>query len=717
MEIITTDDPIYKEWIVEHELQTSCDHSSLEIIKYDASDLLARVSSSDKKYVMFYEEELQVTESAYRAASEIEDAVLIYGDSDELCEGKRQNPFFKPDWSPDTFRSFFYLGHTAIYNREKLQQLLQNIDQELSQYELTAYYIEETQAGREEIIHVPEIFYHEYPDERAAQDKYEMPRYGLPNNQQGLLPKASIVIPSKDNPEILKQCVDSIVDLSTYTNYEIIVVDNGSNSENHQWISAYLEEKGARYLYNPMEFNFSKMCNDGVTASTGDVVILLNDDILISQADWLEIMVEQALQEHTGAVGAKLYYPDSKKIQHIGVINLEVGPSHAFSLENDEGDLYFGRNIATYNNLIVTAACLAVTREKYNEVGGLDEDLRIAYNDVDFCLNLYERGYYNVVRNDVQLFHYESISRGSDFESELKMKRLVHERERMYSKHFKFRNVDPFYNVNLVQDQLDFSIILDDPRVCTGDIRWLEKTPDTVRNIAYSIEKVLVGENVLIKGWISTEDKCWDEESQKNILLPFGQKYIEIPLKNRRREDVKSSFHMESDNLGFVCVFPREYLMGDAVPVGMSFYKGQENFVFWSSYRIQENMISKDLTMQEVQLYCEKDDTQEFLSAIDKIFVSGRRIYLNGWAFRVGDTNNLKYHYDIILSDEHNAFRLPVKRQERYDLCAQFADQNYILNAGFETDVELPKSMDNDYKLFLLVKNMESLESTVVRLK
>lgn len=720
MEIITTDDPIYKEWIVEHELQISCDHSSLEIIKYDASDLLARVSSSDKKYVMFYEEELQVTEAAYRAASEIEDAVLIYGDSDELCEGKRQNPFFKPDWSPDTFRSFFYLGHTAIYNREKLQQLLQNIDQELSQYELTAYYIEETQAGREEIIHVPEIFYHEYTDERVAQDKYEMPRYGLPNNQQGLLPKASIVIPSKDNPEILKQCVDSIVDLSTYTNYEIIVVDNGSNSENHQWISAYLEEKGARYLYNPMEFNFSKMCNDGVTASTGDVVILLNDDILISQADWLEIMVEQALQEHTGAVGAKLYYPDSKKIQHIGVINLEVGPSHAFSLENDEGDLYFGRNIATYNNLIVTAACLAVTREKYNEVGGLDEDLRIAYNDVDFCLNLYERGYYNVVRNDVQLFHYESISRGTDNASEEKKKRLLMEQERLYSKHPNLRDRDPFYNENLVQDRLDFSIKVDESKICTGKVKWLVNAPGTQQNMPISIDKLAINENVYLKGWLCSGNYNWDEEAPMYVLLPYGQNYLEIPVKKEKRLDVQSIFSTESDNLGFVCVFPREYLMFPDALVGISIHTKDGVFHQWSGLHIEvgemDYVVPEELNQQEYQVICSQDKTDEYLSAVDRWFVSGNRLFINGWAFKSGDKNNMKYHYNVIVLDESHYYRIPVKRIERYDLCNQFADQNYILYSGFEADCEFPQKLGANSKLYLQIENMETQISSVVRL-
>ncbi len=718
MEIITTDNQIYKKWIDEHESNGDCNQSSLEVMKYEISNLLDCLSKSNKKYVMFCEKEWQVTDAAYRVASEIENAVLIYGDSDEIRDGKRENPFFKPDWSPDTYRSFDYIGHTAIYHREKLLQLISGIElaDSVSQYKLTELYIKNNQLGREEIYHVSEILYHENPTKKILSEKYVMPRYELSKNERGKLPKASIIIPSKDNPEILKQCIDSIIEVSTYPNYEIIVVDNGSNIENYQWITKYLQSKGVQYIYKPMEFNFSKMCNIGVASSVGEVVILLNDDILIPQNNWLEIMVEQAVQDHTGAVGVKLYYPDSKKIQHIGVLNLEVGPSHAFLLEEDEGDLYFGRNIAPYNTLIVTAACLAVTREKYDEVCGLNEELHIAYNDVDFCLKLYERGYYNVVRNDVQLFHYESISRGSDFESESKMKRLIVERESMYNKHPAFRNRDPFYNINLTQTQLDFSMAEDDLYVCTGEVRWLDTLPAETRNIGLHIERLVVGENVLIKGWLTAENRGLDENAQKNILIPFNKKYLEIPIKNRMRKDVQEFIGADSSNLGFVCVFPREYLVNLEVPIGFSFYTEEVSFVFWSTHKISEKIVPVKLSMQDMSDDCAKDSTELFLAAIDHYFTSGRRLYLNGWAFKVQEKNNLKYHYDLIVQNREKFYRVPVQRLERYDLCAQFADQNYILNSGFETDVELPEEMDKDFKLLLLVKDMESLESEVVRL-
>lgn len=723
MGMMTTDDPIYREWIREHESEKTRSDDALEIIRYDVSSLKTILSNADKKYVMFCEEESLVSDAAYKAALEIEDAIFIYGDSDEVRDGKRCHPFFKPDWSPDTFRSFFYMGHASIYNREKLLAVVEKFEDTIatkSQYELTAIYLEETQAGREEIVHVPEIFYHE----RVSNDvcKYTCPRYELPKKADGTYPKASIVIPSKDNPKILKQCVDSIVHLSTYPNYEIIVVDNGSNEENRQWISQYLNEMGAEYLYQPMEFNFSKMCNDGVAKSTGEVVILLNDDILISQADWLEIMVEQALQEHTGAVGVKLYYPDSKKIQHIGVVNLEVGPSHAFSLEEDEGDLYFGRNIATYNSLIVTAACLAVTRQKYGEVGGLDEDLRIAYNDVDFCLNLYEKGYYNVVRNDVQLFHYESISRGTDNASEAKKQRLLMEQERLYSKHENLREHDPFYNDNLVQDRLDFAIKVDETKIRTGAVRWLEQIPGTQQNMPISIDKLTIDENVYLKGWLCSGNVDWDDNAPMYVLLPYGPNFLEIPVKKEKRLDVQSIFSTESANLGFVCVFPREYLMYPDTLVGVAIHTESGVFHQWSPLQIQVDEVEhppvSEVSKQEYEQLRSSDVSQDYLSAVDRWFLSGNRLFINGWAFKKNEKNNLKIHYDVIVAseDEFVAYRIPVKKRERFDLAAKFADQNYILFSGFEVDVNLSEKLHGDVKLYLQVEDMEQQSISVVKL-
>lgn len=164
------------------------------------------------------------------------------------------------------------------------------------------------------------------------------------------------------------------------------------------------------------------------------------------------------MQKHSGAVGAKLLYPKSTMIQHTGVINLPVGPSHAFIGHYDNFSYYFGRNKEIYNYIAVTGACLMISKEKFNEVGGFDENLPVAYNDIDLCFKLIKNGYYNVVRNDVELYHYESYSRKKDFLDKKKMERLKNELHYLYKKHKEFENFDPFYNINLSSYRIDFKI-------------------------------------------------------------------------------------------------------------------------------------------------------------------------------------------------------------------------------------------------------------------
>ena len=206
-----------------------------------------------------------------------------------------------------------------------------------------------------------------------------------------------------------------------------------------------------------MDFNFSRMCNLGVKNSSGDILLFLNDDIEVLDGQWLENMVGHAQVPYTGAVGAKLLYPDRDSIQHIGIINIKLGPVHLFARYTDKSTYYFNRNRIEYNYLAVTAACLTIERRKFDEVGGFDEGLAVAYNDVDFCFKLFEAGYYNVIRNDAVLIHYESISRGDDRDSDEKYARLMKEQQVLYEKHPRFDRIDPFYNINLTQRKDNFS--------------------------------------------------------------------------------------------------------------------------------------------------------------------------------------------------------------------------------------------------------------------
>ena len=289
----------------------------------------------------------------------------------------------------------------------------------------------------------------------------------------------SVIIPSKDHPEVLEKCLRSFRNKTQYRYYEWIVVDNGSSEENREKMEALQKVYGFTYIYEPMPFHFSKMCNLGEKKAKGDLLLLMNDDIEIIEGSWLERMAGQALLPHVGAVGAKLWYAGTEKIQHAGVTNLKIGPSHKLVTFPDEEDYYFGRNRVTYNVAAVTAACLMVSRQKYERVGGLDESLPIAYNDVDFCFKLLEAGYVNVQRNDVILCHHESLSRGLDEQNEGKWERLLAEKETLYGKHPQFRGTDPFYHKDLIDNTSNYVCnykLPHEDHLCTQEAVFLPKT-------------------------------------------------------------------------------------------------------------------------------------------------------------------------------------------------------------------------------------------------
>lgn len=274
-------------------------------------------------------------------------------------------------------------------------------------------------------------------------------------------PKISVIIPSRDNYKVLDRCLSSFHEMTDYPDFEIILVDNGSTDENRGRYQQLSDQYHMTYLYQKEMFNFSHMCNLGSEAATGDYLLFLNDDIEIIEQNWLKRMVGQASLPHTGAVGAKLLYPDRRTIQHAGVINILNGPCHALAGNSDEVIYYFGKNRLDYNQMAVTAACLLVKKTRFEEVSGFDEELAVAYNDVELCFHLLTKGYYHVIRNDAVLIHHESVSRGNDLEDSEKLDRLMREQEKLYEKYPQFRGKDSFYSPNLAQHRVDFSLNLD----------------------------------------------------------------------------------------------------------------------------------------------------------------------------------------------------------------------------------------------------------------
>lgn len=389
------------------------------------------------------------------------ETVILYADEDEADEkGVRKNPWLKPDWSPDTLISYFYFGGFFAVRREEASHVewLGENDPYRNLYDFVLKASEIT--GHAD--HIDSVLFHRGRIEPWGwEDTYDdlkraaYIRRGWPMTPSG---KVSIVIPSKDNPRVLSNCIHSVLESSTYRDFEIIVVDNGSNAKNRARIELMrdmLEPKYRfKYHYEPMEFNFSRMCNIGVTMAHGEYILLLNDDIEIVQDNWLELMMEKAVLPHVGAVGAKLIYPGTEVIQHAGITNIHLGPAHKLQFRSDANEYYFKKNRLPFDMLGVTGACLLVKKSIYEEAGGFNEKLRVAFNDVEFCYHLYDLGYVNVVRNDVALTHHESLSRGADDSTE-KLRRLHHELNMLYELHPSIYGRDPYYHRYLISDVLD----------------------------------------------------------------------------------------------------------------------------------------------------------------------------------------------------------------------------------------------------------------------
>jgi len=500
---------------------------------------------------------------------------FIYSDEDKTDDdGKnRHSPFFKPDWSPDTLMSLMYTCHLGVYRTSIAREIggLRTGFEGSQDYDFVLRFTENL--ARDHIAHIPKILYHwlerkestsvnpeskPYILEAALKAKQEaVERRGLTANIELIREqyqyrvdyvsrtnsKVSIIMPSKDNPEVIRRCIESVRYLTRYRNYEIIVVDNGSSDENRALYQKLVSEANGKYIYFPEQFNFSHMCNLGAANSEGEYYLFLNDDTEVLDGKWLGRMLGQAELAHTGAVGVKLIYPQNNLIQHCGVINTGTGPVHAFGMMSDEPSYYYGRNKLTYNYLAVTAACLMVSRAKFEEIGGFNENLAVAYNDMDFCFKLAEAGYYNVVRNDVVLYHYESLSRGDDRADEAKMIRLGKEREHLYSIHPDYYYTDPYYNENLNQYANDFSInfLKLTENVCR--IEAASQEYEESDEVCGYLDSVYNNRRIFIQGWGFLKGHCGSVPAK--ILFSGGSISYVISTEAMPRPDLAVPFAQE----------------------------------------------------------------------------------------------------------------------------------------------------------------------------
>lgn len=270
----------------------------------------------------------------------------------------------------------------------------------------------------------------------------------------------SIIIPTKDHVDYLDRCLKSIFQKTTYPNYEVVIVEN--NSEKPETFKYYdtlkRDYSNISVIKYEAPFNFSAVCNAGAKAANGRLLLFLNNDTQVIEPLWLERIVGQLKRSEVGCVGAKLLYPNGA-IQHLGIVLPKSGPVHVDELRSADANGYFGFLKFPRNVSAVTGACLAVRSEVFESVGGFDEGFPVAYNDVDFCLKLRERGFLVVVEPRAQLYHFESVSRGYDEKSEMQLVRLMQEQGTLMSRYPKYFAIgDPYYNCNLAKGSTHYEL-------------------------------------------------------------------------------------------------------------------------------------------------------------------------------------------------------------------------------------------------------------------
>jgi GT2 family glycosyltransferase len=418
------------------------------------------------------------------------EADIVYSDEDRLDEsGRRYDPYFKPDFNVELFRGQNFISHLGVYRTDLVRRVggFREGFEGSQDYDLAWRIVEQSDSTR--IRHIPHVLYHWRAIEgsaalgtkektyahgaarRAVEDHlvrtglratcepamnatyHQRVRYALPQPA----PRVTIIIPTRDRVDLLSRCVGSLTGRSTYPSYDIVIVDNGSTApETCAYFDQLRRDERISILRIDEPFNFSRLNNRAAAGARGDLLCFLNNDTEVISADWLEEMASLACQNHVGAVGAMLYYPNNL-IQHAGVI-LGLGgvASHAFKgLGRTTGGDH-ARAALTQAMSAVTAACLVVRRSVFTEAGGFDETLAIAYNDVDLCLRLRARGLENIWTPFAELYHYESVSRGDDISSGRpgfqKESRLMDERWGELLK------ADPYFNPNLSLQRTDFAL-------------------------------------------------------------------------------------------------------------------------------------------------------------------------------------------------------------------------------------------------------------------
>ena len=410
------------------------------------------------------------------ASKQFPDAVVAYTDEDRVnSHGVRHSPWRKPAFDRLRFHEQDYLGRSALVRRDVLRKTASKSTRDAGWFYLLVETVLDCLEQGLEPVHLPHVLRHRSgklgPVCAPMNDSTDAPSMiqAVWNRQffnRGMLDKVAVVdgmrlrydpgphhgplvdiiVPTRDRVDLLQMCVSSVLTGTNYPRFHVHIVDNGSvEPETHAYFEEITKDGRVRVLKYDQPFNYSAINNFAVSHGRGQIIVLLNNDIEITDRQWLDRMVALAVQPEIGAVGARLLYPDGT-LQHAGVI-LGIGgvAAHAFPHADPSTTAEYGRAQVTQQYSAVTAACLAVRRDVYDAVGGLDESLAVAFNDVDFCLRIRRKGWINVWTPHVTAFHHESASRGAEDNAE-KQARFASEVTKMQSRWSALLDCDPCYS-------------------------------------------------------------------------------------------------------------------------------------------------------------------------------------------------------------------------------------------------------------------------------
>lgn len=423
---------------------------------------------------------------------------LLYSDEDKIDgDGRRFQPYFKPDWNPDLLLGQNYLCHFSVLHTALAREVggFREGFEGSQDHDLLLRCSERVDRAR--IVHVPRVLYHWRAIEGSTALRREAKDYAadagaravadhlartgragrveqLPHGHYRVhwqlpapAPRVAIIVPTRDRLPLLRTCVESVFARTDYPAFRIVVVDNGSvEPETLAWLEAQRAAGRIEVRRDDQPFNYARLNNAAVAACDDDVVVLLNNDVEVISRDWLAELVSQALRPGVGAVGAMLYYPDDT-IQHAGVVLGLGGVANHCYIRQPRGWPGHGARAKVVQEMsAVTGACLAMRRDTYLAVGGLDEQLQVAFNDIDLCLRLRERGLRNLWTPFAELYHHESATRGHEDSAE-KRARFAGEVARMCERWGDRLHRDPAYNPNLTLDGFNFELAFP-PRVPPG---------------------------------------------------------------------------------------------------------------------------------------------------------------------------------------------------------------------------------------------------------